>query len=154
MSTWRSALRRVLRKETVAEMRSNHLNVWQSLLLAVSIGVAIFASAPVVAADRQADALALQQKAVKRLNDFIEEYRRTLDLTPLTAELTRADAELAQSNQMLREQGDDADLALGLIKQGSVWRVQDQHARAIAHYVEAFAAASRVGHLVHQANAL
>jgi tetratricopeptide (TPR) repeat protein len=102
----------------------------------------------------QSDPLALQQQAIRRIDDFIDNFRRSGDFQSRRADLLQADAELSQSNRVLAERGDWKNLALGLIKQGTAWRMQGQWPRAIALYEQAAQAAQRAGHTGHHADAL
>lgn len=124
------------------------------LLAVLLLSTAVIGSAADLTVDPRAKALVLQQQAVDRLDALMERYRSTMDLAPLRPDLLQADAELTQSNETLRALGDDADLALGLIKQGKVWHLQSQYGRAVALYRDAYAAALRAGDLAHQAGAL
>jgi CHAT domain-containing protein len=105
-------------------------------------------------ATAQADALALQQRAIKRIDDFVAHYRLTGDFASQRGELAAADAELSQSNQALQNRGEWSAAALGLIKQGSVWRMQAEWDRAIGLYREAEQAAQRGRNPTLQADAL
>jgi tetratricopeptide (TPR) repeat protein len=104
-------------------------------------------------ASPQSDALDLQQVAAARLRELTEEFRRKFDAKPLQAALELIGNELVQSNKVLREAGDDVDLAAGLIKQGDVWRLLDQQARAASLYGEAAVVAQRGKHLGYEADA-
>ena len=105
-------------------------------------------------ADAQTDALALQQRAIKRIDDFVARYRLTGDFQSQRGELATADAELAQSNLALVNRGDWSAAALGLIKQGTVWRMQAQWDRATGLYRQAEQAAQRGGNTTLEADAL
>ena len=100
----------------------------------------------------QGDPLALQQQAIRRIDGVIEVFRKTGDIRK--ADLAQAERELAASNQMLAARSDWSALALGLIKQGHVQRMQGNWAPAIALYRQAGEAARRGGNAVHQADAL
>ena len=100
----------------------------------------------------QSDPLALQQQAIRRIDGVIETFRKTGNIP--TADLAQAERELAASNQALAARGDWSALALGLIKQGHIPRMQGNWAPAIALYAQAGEAARRAGNAVHQADAL
>lgn len=102
----------------------------------------------------QGDPLALQKGAIQRLDAFVDHYRKTGDFRARLPDLATADAELAASNRMLAAQGDWSALALGLIKQGSIYRMQGQWAKAIAAYQQAEEAAKRGRNVMYQADAL
>ena len=70
------------------------------------------------------DPLALQARAVRRLDDFVANFRRTGDFQSRLPDLAQADTELSSSNRALAARGDWSALATGLIKQGSVRRIQ------------------------------
>jgi len=102
----------------------------------------------------QADPLALQQQAIRRIDGVVETFRKTGDFRSRLPDLAQAERELAASNQMLAARSDWNALAFGLIKQGHVHRMQASWAPAIALYREAGEAARRAGNTVHQADAL
>ena len=102
----------------------------------------------------QGDPLALQQQAIRRIDAFVETFRKTGDIRSRMGDLAQADRELVASNQMLADRGDWAALALGLIKQGHIQRMQSNWVPAIALYRQAGEAARRAGSVVHQADAL
>ena len=94
-------------------------------------------------ASGQSDPLALQQQAIRRIDGVIETFRKTGNIP--TADLAQAERELAASNQALAARGDWSALALGLIKQGHIQRMQGNWAPAIALYAQAGEAARRRG---------
>ena len=102
----------------------------------------------------QGDPLALQQQAIRRIDGFIEAFRKTGDMRSRIPDLAQAERELAASNQALAARGDWDALALGLIKQGHTQRMQSNWAPAIGLYSQAGEAARRAGNVVHQADAL
>jgi len=113
-----------------------------SLLLFSSLAVA------------QSDPLALQQQAIRRIDAFVDHFRKTGDMRSRLPELAQADAELTASNQALAARGDWSPLALGLIKHGHVYRMQGQWPAAITLYQQAEEAAKRGRDVVRQADAL
>jgi CHAT domain-containing protein len=112
---------------------------------------ALFVAAQALA---QADPLALQQQAIRRIDGVVEAFRKTGDFRSRLPDLAQAERELAASNQMLAARSDWNALAFGLIKQGHVHRMQANWAPAIALYRQAGEAARRAGNAVHQADAL
>ena len=102
----------------------------------------------------QGDPLALQQQAIRRIDAFVEAYRKTGDMRSRLGDLALAERELAASNQALAARGDWNALALGLIKQGHIPRMQGNMAPAITLYRQAGEAARRGGSVLHQADAL
>ena len=108
-------------------------------------------AAPVVG---QGDPLELQRRAVQRIDGFVDQVRRGADVRIGLAELALAERELAASNLALAARGDWAALAVGLIKQGHISRMQSQWPNAIAFYQQAEEAAKRARHVAHQADAL
>lgn len=102
----------------------------------------------------QSDPLELQRRAIQRIDAFIDHYRKTGDFQARLPDLAAAEAELAASNRMLAARGDWSARALGLIKQGSIYRMQSQWPKAIAAYQQAEEAAKRGRNVVHQADAL
>jgi len=105
-------------------------------------------------AGAQGDPLALQQQAIRRIDDFVDHFRKTGDMRSRLPDLAQAEAELAASNRMLAARGDWSVLALGLIKHGHVYRMQGQWPNAIALYQQAEEAAKRGRDVVRQADAL
>lgn len=102
----------------------------------------------------QGDPIVLQQQAIRRIEAFVETFRKTGDMRSRLGDLALAERELAASNQALAARGDWNALALGLIKQGHIQRMQSNWAPAIALYRQAEEAARRAGNTVHQADAL
>src|SRR5918999_4790504 len=92
----------------------------------------------------QADPRALQARAIQRIDAFIAHFRQTGEFQSRMADLAQADAELAASNQALTERGDWSTLATGLIKRGTVHRMQGDWATAVGLYRQAVSAAERV----------
>ena len=105
-------------------------------------------------AGAQGDPLALQQQAIRRIDDFVDHFRKTGDMRSRLPDLAQAEAELASSNRTLAARGDWSALALGLIKHGHVYRMQGQWPNAIALYQQAEEAAKRGRDVVRQADAL
>jgi tetratricopeptide (TPR) repeat protein len=102
----------------------------------------------------QDDPLTLQKRAIARIDAFIDQYRKTGDMQTRRRDLAQADAELAASNRMLAARSDWSALALGLIKQGHVYRMQGEWQNAIPFYRQAEEAAKRARDLVRQSDAL
>ncbi|MFN0105770.1 MAG: CHAT domain-containing protein [Bryobacteraceae bacterium] len=102
----------------------------------------------------QSDPLALQRQAIRRMEGFVETFRKTGDIQSTMGDLSQADQELTLSNRMLEARGAWEPLALGLIKQGSVRRMQTNWAAAGALYKRAGDAARRAGNVAYQADAL
>ena len=102
----------------------------------------------------QGDPVTLQQQAIRRIDGFVEAFRKTGDMRSRLRDLALAERELAASNQALAARGDWNALAFGLIKQGQIQRMQSNWAPAIALYRQAGEAARRAGNTVHQADAL
>ncbi len=102
----------------------------------------------------QGDALALQQQAIRRLDGYIDHFRKTGDMRSRLPDLVQAEAELTASNRALAARGDWSALALGLTKHGHVYRMQGQWPNAIALYQHAEDAAKRGRDVVRQADAL
>jgi CHAT domain-containing protein len=102
----------------------------------------------------QGDPVALQQQAIRRIDGFVEVFRKTGDIRSRMGDLAQADRELSLSNQMLAQRGAWEPLALGLTKQGTIQRMQGNWAPAIALYKQAGEAARRAGNIAYQADAL
>lgn len=100
------------------------------------------------------DALALQQQAIRRIEAFVDVFRKTGDMRSQLGELAQAERELAASNQAFAARGNWDALALGLIKQGHTQRMQGSWVPAIALYRQGVEAARRAKSVVHEADAL
>ena len=101
----------------------------------------------------QSDPLVLQQQAIRRIDNVIAAFRKTGDRSGM-GELALAERELELSNQMLEARGDWRALALGLIKQGSIQRLQSNWVVAIALYRRAGEVARRAKNIAYEADAL
>ena len=106
------------------------------------------------AARAQGDPLELQKRAVARIDAFVEFFRRTGDMRSQLPVLVQADAELTASNRLLAGRADWTNLAVGLIKQGHLYRFQARWPDAILLYRAAEETARRAGNVVHQSDAL
>ena len=113
----------------------------------------LFLQTAVVAA-HQADPAEMQARAVRRIDAFVDHFRKTGDFQSRLADLLQADAELAASNETFTGRGDWKALATGLIKRGSILRMRGQWEEAIALYGQAEEVALRAGDMALQADAL
>jgi CHAT domain-containing protein len=120
--------------------------VWAPVILAVAGLLTLTACA-------QQDPFALQRSAIQRIDGFVEHFRRTGDMWTRRPDLERAATELDVSNRMLEARQDWTPLAIGLIKRGSIYRIQGQWPQAIALYQKAEEAAKRDDNVVQQADA-
>src|SRR5260370_16551967 len=68
----------------------------------------------------------VQKRAIARIDACIDQFRRTGDMRSFIPELAQADGELASSNREYAARGDSSPLALGLINQGHIHRMQPQ----------------------------
>ena len=102
----------------------------------------------------QGDPMELQSRAIQRLDAFVETFRKTGDVRSRMPDLAQAEAELSASNRMLAARGDWSALALGLIKQGHVYRIQGQWQASIPFYSQAEEAARRGNNVARQSDAL
>jgi CHAT domain-containing protein len=100
------------------------------------------------------DPVALQKRAVERIDAFVDNFRRTGDFRSRIGDLAQADLELAESNRLLSLRGDSPALALGLIKRGHVYRMQGRWDEAIPFYDSAAQVAARMRDAVRQADAI
>jgi tetratricopeptide (TPR) repeat protein len=116
-----------------------------TLIASLTIGVSSFVGD---------DPFTLQQRAIQRIDGYVDRFRKTGDRASLLIDLRQADVELAASNRILTARGDWSALALGLIKQGHIYRMQSQWPNAITLYQEAEEAAKRGRDVVRQAEAL
>jgi CHAT domain-containing protein len=102
----------------------------------------------------QSDPIELQNRAIERLEAFVETFRKTGDMRSRLPDLAQADAEFTASNRVLAARNDWSPLALGLIKQGHVYRMQGQWQAAAQFYTLAEEAARRGKDVVRQSDAL
>ena len=98
------------------------------------------------------DPLTLQRRAIERIDAVIDAARKTGNLR--LADLAPADADLTASNRALSSRGDWSALALGLTKQGSIYRMQGRWDNAITLYTQAEEAAKRGRDVALQSDAL
>ena len=97
----------------------------------------------------------LQDQAVKRIDLFVEHFRKTGDFKTRVADLLLpAQNDLLASYQAFSEQGDLAGAALSLIKLGSIQRMLSQWQPALEVYQAAVKTARAAKHAGHQARAL
>src|SRR5262249_54550555 len=102
----------------------------------------------------QTDPMELQRRAIARIDSVVDFFRKTGDFRSRVGELSQAELELEASNRMLTARQDWVNLALGLIKQGHVYRMQSQWPQAIALYTQAEDAARRGQNVARQSEAL
>jgi len=100
------------------------------------------------------DPIALQNRAVARIDGFVDYYRRTGDMRSRLQDLAQADVELAESNRLLAQRGDSPALAVGFMKRGHVYRMQGRWNDAIPLYDRAVEVAARARDVARQADAL
>jgi len=131
----------------------NNRRVTGGAFLGVFLSVLSFVSfaAP---ASAQSDPLELQKRAIARIDAYVDFFRRTGDMRSQLGQLAQADAELTASNRLLVGRGDWTNVAVGMLKQGHVHRMQGQFADAIVFYRAAEQAAIRARNVVHQSDAL
>ena len=120
-------------------------------LLAARLGLAFCMAGAAWAAD---DPLVLQQRAVDRIEAFVDHFRRTGDYRSRIPDLRQAEAELISGNGVLAARGDWAGVAHGLVRLGQIARMQSDWDAAAARYREADATAQRAKDPVLQARAL
>ena len=111
----------------------------------------LFLASPSLA---QNDPLALQQQAIKRIDGYLDFVRKTGDFKSRLPDLAQADSELTQSNGIFETRKDWFALALGLTKQGSIYRLQGQNQQAITFYKKAEDVAKLAQDRERQAEAL
>jgi len=111
----------------------------------------LLAVAPCQPAD---EAERLLQQGTSRLDAFVDQFRRTGDMTGGVSNLARAQAELEEARRQFETRGDWSQAALCLIKLGQSQRMQARWDQAIAYYKAAEAAAQKAGHRAHLAKAL
>jgi len=127
-------------------------NRWLFRILLAQVFLSLSALAPPAVA--QGDALALQQQAIRRIDGFVDHFRKTGDRRSHAGDLAQAEAELVASNRIFAERGDWGALAFGLMKQGTVQRIKGNWQPAIALYLQSEEAAKRARSVAHQAESM
>ena len=120
----------------------------------VLVTVMLAGSPPVQPLLAQGDPAALQKRAIERIEAFVDRVRKTGDMRSGLIELAQADAELAASNKLLVSRRDWSFLAVGLTKQGHIYRLRGLWQNAIPIYRQAEEAAKLAGSVMLQADAL
>jgi CHAT domain-containing protein len=100
------------------------------------------------------DPIALQQRAIQRIDGYIDRFRKTGDLTSLLPDLQQADVELAASYEVFLRRGNREAAALSWIKRGDIGRLRNQWQQAVAFYQQAHQLAEKAAHRGYQAKAL
>jgi tetratricopeptide (TPR) repeat protein len=100
------------------------------------------------------DPLSLQQRAIQRIDGYIDRFRKTGDMASLLPDLQQADVELATSYEVFLRRGNREAAALSLIKRGDISRMRNQWPQAVAFYQQAHQLAEKAAHLGYQAKAL
>lgn len=128
---------------------------WAPSFLAAGMLISSFAFGQTRTSDQQpADAAKLQQRAVARIERYIDHFRRTGDRATLIPELQQAERELTKSYELFVRAGDVAAAAFVHIKLAHTHRLQSRWSTAIAMYGEARREAARAGHKEYEATAL
>ncbi len=127
-------------------------NRWLFRILLAEVFLSLLALAPPAVA--QGDALALQQQAIRRIDGFVDHFRKTGDRRSHAGDLAQAEAELVASNRIFAERGDWGALAFGLMKQGAVQRIEGNWQPAIALYLQSEEAAKRARSVAQQAESM
>jgi CHAT domain-containing protein/tetratricopeptide (TPR) repeat protein len=117
----------------------------------VLFALIVFTSSPHGASDPKQ----LQDQAIKRIDLFVEHFRKTGDFKTRVAELLApAQNELVSSHQGFNAVGDLSGAALSLIKLGAIQRALSQWQAALEVYQEAVKTARAAKHTAHHADAL
>lgn len=95
----------------------------------------------------------LLRDATRRIDQFVDRFRRTGDRSDLDS-LVAADRSLRAAVRGFEDSGDQAGAALATIKLGQIARMQGVWAAAIAHYQRAEELATIAHHAGHRARAL
>jgi CHAT domain-containing protein len=74
---------------------------------------------------------------VRRIDDYIEHFRKTFDQQSRRADLAQAETELVRSAASFLEAGNAGSAAFSLLKAGDACRILNQAQKATAHYEEA-----------------
>jgi CHAT domain-containing protein len=115
--------------------------------------VIVLESIPSSVCDALSDPVALQQRGIKRIDNFIDQFRKTGDRVTLLGELQKAAEELSTSYEAFTRSRDLGAAALSLIKLGDIQRIQDKWQQAVNFYDKAYELAQQASHRAHQAKA-
>lgn len=88
------------------------------------------------------DAQILQERAIERIEHYVDHFRRTSDQQSLRSELVQANAELEQSIVLFNRSGAKIDAAYSLLKQGDSLRYLNEWDLSIRQYEQAARIAS------------
>jgi tetratricopeptide (TPR) repeat protein len=105
--------------------------LWLTPLLVFSVGLAAAGEDP----------QALQQRAIARIDAYVEYFRRTFDSTALQEERKRAEGELKESIRLFRGRGQPGPAAYSMVKLGDLYRHGDRWDAAIEMYEQGLQAA-------------
>jgi CHAT domain-containing protein len=107
-----------------------------------------------IAACRADEAHDLQSDAIQRIDNFIDNFRRTGDTQTLLPDLQRAQRELARSAQLFTASGDTASASLSLCKIADAERMQSRWQQAKQLYDQSYALVKKVNAAGYQAQIL
>ncbi|WP_200381346.1 CHAT domain-containing protein [Thiococcus pfennigii] len=111
----------------------------------------LWAGLPATAGD---DPHALQERAIARIDAYIDHFRRTFDQTALKQERKLAQGELIESIRLFRAAGKPGPAAYSMVKQGDLNRYSNRWDAAIELYEEALRTAQEAGDPVPECMAL
>ena len=100
------------------------------------------------------DVTLLQQRAIARIDAFVEHFRKTGDFQSRVADLQQAESELTASNQAFTAHGNWSAVAQGLVRLGQIQRMRTHWESALTHYRQAESTARRANDAATQARAL
>ncbi|SEM18465.1 CHAT domain-containing protein [Syntrophus gentianae] len=123
------------------------------VLFVLAILMTTLMLAPGCATSADSQAAAIQKRAIQRIENYLEHFRKTGDQKTLLPELHQAERELFQSLNEFQRSGKLPDAALCLIKLGDIQRMQNQWANALGRYQEGEKLARQSGHRAYQAKA-
>ena len=116
--------------------------------------LAFFCLQPTLGYPLSTDPLQLQQQAIKRIDQFVERFKRTGDRSSLLTQLKQAESELMASVQEFQRTGNLPGAALSLVKVADSQRLQGQWNQAVELYGHALTVAQQAKHPEYQARAL
>lgn len=96
----------------------------------------------------------LQQRAIARIDGFVDHFRKTGEFQSRVADLQQAESELTASNQTFSAHGDWSAVAHGLVRLGQIQRMRTHWKSALTRYRQAEATARRASDTAMQARAL
>lgn len=130
-----------MKSSSFTKQRSN--DSWRRLLILSLLLFGLGATVTTQASTKEAHLL--QERAIERIDRYIDHFRRTFDRGSMRGELAQAAAELEESVRLFRNAGADGDAAFSLVKLADLLRYNDKWDAAIRTYEDAAVLARESG---------